>query len=215
MRRWGFVLAMLPSAFAAAPSAQAGEDPAVGATAAWAEPAAPLPAVETDLPLRRWDDLQAGTTTTALRTSPGAALTEGGGLRLHRVMYRQWFGLGDAHTAVGIGVGALNYQGIAGAGALPGSSDGPAGSTPIYSLSVQHQLSERTHVSFDVVSNQYLGSASTGSLLETRWNLEWRPTPDSGLGFARGAVHFRFDSGSVMSLRLRGGGAKLYYRMKF
>lgn len=215
MRRLGFVLAMMPLALAAAPSAQAGEDPAVSETAARAEVSLAPAAVDTAPPLRRWDDLQAGTSTAALHTLQGAPVAEGSGLRLQRVMYRQWFGFGAAHTAVGIGVGALNYQGIAGAGAPPGWTDSVAGSTPVYSLSVQHQLSERTHVSFDVVSNQYLGSASTGSLLETRWNLEWRPTPDSGFGFARGAVHFRFDSGSVMSLRLRGGGAKLYYRMKF
>ncbi len=215
MRRWGSVLVMLPLACAAAGPAQAGDDPAVSMTAAPPEVRPSPSAVDSDLPLRRWDDLQVGTTTTALRTPQGTPDADGGGLRLQRVMYRRWFGFDQSHTAVGIGVGALNYQGIAGADAPPGWNDSVAGSTPIYSLSVQHQLSERTHVSFDVVSNQYLGGASAGSLLETRWNLEWRPTPDSGLGFARGAVHFRFDSGSVMSLRLRGGGAKLYYRMKF
>lgn len=156
--------------------------------------------------LRPWAAPVGDLPSLSIRPSADAVVDGDAGLRLQSVVVQRWFG--NADTAVGIGVGALALN-------QSGRSDLQAGGTPVYSVSVQHRLSERTHVSFDLWSNQRLSGTGGSEVLATRWNLEWRPTPSSGFGFSRGGVHFRFDASSVMSLRVRGGGAKLYYRVQF
>jgi hypothetical protein len=141
-----------------------------------------------------------------LRSGIGTLGNAGAGLRLHSVVVQRWFGEGS--TQFGVGLGAMQVQRLW--GPLP-----PSSPVALYNLSVQHRLASQGQLSFDLWSSQQLSHPDGRDYVTAGWNVEYRPTPQSGFGFSRGGVHFRFDAHSLMSLRLRGGGARLYYRVQF
>jgi hypothetical protein len=121
------------------------------------------------------------------------------------VALRWWLRRGRAD--VGLGIGAI--------GRRIDSTDGRAEAPLLYGTSTlivgwRWSMGERSLLYADASGMRSYGA----DLVQAKVGVEWKPRT-SALGFERGALGIRFDSGYRMSLRAKRGGFGVYLRSQF
>jgi hypothetical protein len=129
------------------------------------------------------------------------------------VTYRWW--LNRAGRAnVGFGVGTLGFL----VTPIEGLGTGPhtlAYAAPTVTVGWRYQLSGNSTVYADASGARRVTSDARTDLYSTKLGMEWTTKNPSMLGFEKGALGVRLDSGLRMSLRVRRGGLGMYLRSQF
>jgi hypothetical protein len=204
MHRAALVLAIAMLQFAVASAGGVEAVPAGSAelVAAAVSPAAAAVTVE------RWSVMsQPAEAAGALATDPhGRPLPELGGVGL-----RWWLRRGRAD--LGVGIGTVGYF----VAPLETTIDAPPGApqtllhgAPIVIVGWRWAVGERSLLYADASGMRRYGD----DLVQAKVGVEWKPRT-SALGFERGALGIRFDSGYRMSLRAKRGGLGVYLRSQF
>lgn len=134
------------------------------------------------------------------RDALGRPLNEIDGIAL-----RWWLRRGRAD--VGLGIGTIGQR--------AGGGDGRADTPLLYGTSTlivgwRWSMGERSLLYADASGMRRYGA----DLVQAKVGVEWKPRT-SALGFERGALGIRFDSGYRMSLRAKRGGVGVYLRRQF
>ena len=136
--------------------------------------------------------------------------------------YRWGVSSGRSALDVGVGAGAYRLQsGADGFGAMPYAgtgfnADGRRDAiVPTFSVGMRHSLSDQHRIDLYASGTASLASAAAGEFYTAKVKVEWLPTKNSGFGFEQAAANMRFGANSNLMLRVRGGGAMVYYRSKF
>lgn len=121
------------------------------------------------------------------------------------VALRWWLRRGRAD--VGLGIGTIGQR--------AGGTDGRADAPLLYGTSTvvvgwRWSMGDRSLLYADASGMRRYGA----DLVQAKVGVEWKPRT-SALGFERGALGIRFDSGYRMSLRARRGGLGVYLRSQF
>ena len=123
--------------------------------------------------------------------------------------YRWWLRRG--RTDVGIGLGAIGRV------VAPVEANGEASlayAAPTLTLGLRYQLTERSTLYADASGARRVQGEAGADLFATKLGVEWTRSR-SRLGFDKGALGLRLDSGYRMSLRIRHGGLGIYVRGQF
>lgn len=124
--------------------------------------------------------------------------------------YRWWLRRGRAD--VGIGLGAI---GRVVAPVEAGGEPALGYAAPTLTFGLRYHLTERSTLYADA-SGARRGQGDAGAdLFATKLGMEWAGRSRSRLGFDKGALGLRLDSGYRMSLRIRHGGLAIYVRSQF
>lgn len=150
---------------------------------------------------------------------PALAGAARSGVEVTDVSYR--WGLSSERGTMDVGVGAGTYRLQPGVDAAvgPGAGYGVDGrrdvTVPTLSVGVRHSLPGEHRIDVAASGSASLASAAVGEFYTAKVKVEWLPTKNSGIGFEQAAASMRFSPNSNLALRVRGGGAMLYYRSKF
>ena len=85
---------------------------------------------------------------------------------------------------------------------------------PTLTLGLRYQLTERSTLYADASGARRVQGEAGADLFATKLGVEWARSR-SRLGFDKGALGLRLDSGYRMSLRIRHGGLGIYVRGQF
>jgi len=172
----------------------------------------------------RWTESAAGSRNLSVdRPALADAGSRGrSGVEVTGLSYRWGVTSGRNTVDVGLGAGAYRLRsGADGLGAMPYagtgfSADGRRDAiVPTFSVGMRHSLSDQHRIDVYASGTASLASSAVGEFYTAKVKVEWLATKNSGFGFEQAAANMKFSANSNLMLRVRGGGAMVYYRSKF